>query len=71
MSVYNKKEITSDHIDIGRICTALPISTILMTDKKRKNEILELKLDKKYSTKIFSGTDEDLNNLIYELDKLK
>lgn len=70
LSVYNKKEITSDHIDIGRICTALPISTILMTDKKRKNEILELKLDEKYSVKIFSGTEEDLNSLLLELDKL-
>lgn len=70
LSVYNKKEITSDHIDIGRICTALPISTILMTDKKRKNEILELKLNEKYSTKIISGTEDDLNSLIAELNKI-
>ena len=68
LSVYNKKEIPSDHIDIGRICTALPISTILLTDKKRKYEILELQLDKKYSTKIFSGTQEDLNDFLTELN---
>lgn len=70
MSIYNKKELPSDQIDIGRICTALPISSILLTDKKRKSEVLELKLDKKYDTKVLSGTNEDLENFLEELKKI-
>lgn len=70
MSVYSKKEYSNDHIDIMRISTGLPISDILLTDKKRKAELIESELCKKYKTKIFSGTKSDLNELINELNKI-
>lgn len=70
ISIYGKKETPSDQIDIGRICTALPISSLLFTDKKRKSELLELELDKKYNTKVFSGTNEDLESFLEELKKI-
>lgn len=71
ISVYNKKENVNDQIDIMRISTGLPISDIFLTDKQRKNEIIELELDKKYDTTVFSGTKKDLEKLIAELEKIK
>lgn len=68
MSVYSKKETPGDHIDLMRIATGLPIADILFTDKKRKNEILELELDKKYKTKVFSGTKKDLEDFLEEIN---
>jgi hypothetical protein len=53
VAVENKIELPSDHIDFMRISTGLPVSDILLTDKKRKFEILTLELDKKYKTKEF------------------
>lgn len=70
MSVYSKKETPGDHIDLMRIATGLPIAEILFTDKKRKNEIQELKLDEKYKTKVFSGMQKDLEECLEELSKL-
>ena len=52
-----------------RIINGLPISDIFLTDKKRKNEILEYELDVKYGTKIYSGVKQDLIELIKELKK--
>lgn len=69
ISVYSKKETPSDHIDLTRIATGLPIADILFTDKKRKSEILELELDKKYNTKVFTGKQEDLEECLTELSK--
>lgn len=68
-SVNQKKEIASDHIDIGRIAIGLPISEIFLTDRRRKNEIEQLGLDKKYSTKVFTGTYDDLTTLTKELER--
>ena len=53
-----------------RIASGLPISDILLTDKQRKNEIVELGLHEKYCTKIYNGTKRDLEELIFELEKL-
>ncbi len=71
MSIYSKKEHSNDHIDLMRISTGLPISDILLTDKKRKAELIESELGKKYKTKIFAGTKSDLEELIIELNKIK
>ncbi|MCW3789381.1 hypothetical protein [Plebeiibacterium sediminum] len=68
ISLYNKKETVNDQIDIMRIATGLPLANILFADKQRKREILELGLDIKYGTKIFSGTKSDLEKLIAELE---
>ncbi|WP_299465472.1 hypothetical protein [uncultured Microscilla sp.] len=60
LAIDSKKETSGDQMDISRIATGLPISEILLTDKKRKSELIEFGLDKKYGTKIFSGTKQDL-----------
>ncbi|MBS1656362.1 MAG: hypothetical protein JSU05_16025, partial [Bacteroidetes bacterium] len=70
VAVENKKELPSDQIDYMRISTGLPASDIFLTDKKRKYEILTLELDKKYKTKVFCGTEEDLLAFKIELEQI-
>jgi len=70
MNLHSKKDTSNDQIDIARISTSLEFSDIMLTDKKRKHEILELKLDESYNTKVFSGIKSDLNNLTLTLEKL-
>lgn len=59
-AIQQKKEIESDHIDFMRLSTGLSSSDILFTDKRRKNEVITLKLDEKYNCKVFSGIEKDL-----------
>lgn len=59
-AIQQKKEIESDHIDFMRLSTGLPSSDILFTDKRRKNEVITLKLDEKYNCKVFAGIEKDL-----------
>lgn len=59
-AVQHKKEQESDHFDFIRLASGLPPSDFLFTDKRRKNELLLLGLDKKYNCKVFSGTKNDL-----------
>ncbi|WP_161627179.1 hypothetical protein [Flavobacterium subsaxonicum] len=61
-AIQQKKEQESDHIDFIRLAVGLPPSDILFTDKRRKAEIVELGLDKKYKCHVFSGTPEDLKS---------
>jgi hypothetical protein len=68
IAVNNKKETVNDHVDIMKISSGLPISDIFLTDSQRKFEILELGLDKKYKTKVYSGINSDLEMLIFELN---
>ena len=70
IAVENKIEKSSDQIDYMRISTGLPVSDILLTDKKRKFEILFLGLDKKYNTKVLCGTESDLQQFKEELNKI-
>lgn len=67
LAYYGKKENSNDQIDIMRAATGLPFSDYFFCDKKRKHELLELKLPEKYNTKIFSGTEEDLKSFLEEL----
>ncbi len=60
ITVKKKQEIVSDHIDVMRISNGLVIADILFTDKKRKYEIQELKLDKEYKSRIYCGVESDL-----------
>lgn len=60
---YGKKEDKNDQIDIMRISNGFSISDIFLTDKKRKHEINELGFPKKYNTKVYSGTQNDLEYL--------
>lgn len=70
LAVKGKQENSGDHIDIMRISSYLFSSDIFFTDKKRKHEISELELDKKYNTKVFSGTETDLKDFISVLKNL-
>ncbi|WP_282088654.1 hypothetical protein [Aquimarina algiphila] len=70
LTVKNKQENTGDHIDIMRISSYLFSSDIFFTDKKRKYEICDLGLDKKYNTKVFSGVKNDLIEVIGLLKKM-
>lgn len=70
IAVKNKQENTGDHIDLMRVSSGLFTSDILFTDRKRKYEICALELDKKYNTKVFSGVDSDLIEVINLLKKM-
>lgn len=70
-SVKKKKLTANDEIDNLRIACGLPISDILITDKKRKAEIIELGFETKYDCKILSGITEDLTKFEEYLNKLK
>lgn len=60
LAVKNKQENVGDYIDISRISNYLFSTDIFFTDKKRKYEICELGLDKKYNTLVLSGVENDL-----------
>lgn len=69
--VYKKlSSTTNDLIDFKRISIGLPESDFLLIDRQRKSEIIELKLDKEYNCKIFSGREKDLKSLKSELLEL-
>lgn len=70
LAVKGKQENSGDHIDIMRISSYLFSTDIFFTDKKRKHEIQELELDKKYNTSVFSGTENDLKEFIEVLKSL-
>jgi hypothetical protein len=67
-SITHKKHTANDAIDMSRIGTAIQISDIMLLDKERKNQLAETNLDKKYSTRIYSGTVSDLDDLISLLE---
>lgn len=71
ISVNNKKTMPNDFIDLMRISTGFSISDIFLTDKQRKNEIIELKFPEKYNTRVYSGTKSDLDLIIADLEKIK
>ena len=49
------KDFLNDLVDLNRITVGLPICDIIICDNVWKNRIVELKLDVKYGTKVFSG----------------
>lgn len=69
-SIMDKGINSGDEIDNTRISIGLPASDILFTDKKRKSEIKELKLHKKYNCLTLSGIEKDLKEFTRELKKL-
>jgi len=71
IAVHSKQENTGDHIDLMRISNYLFSCDIFFTDKKRKHEILDLGLDKRYNTKVFSGVKKDLIEVIDLLKTIK
>ena len=65
--IYSKKVKVNDEVDISRISVGLPISNVMLTDRKRKSELIKLKFDQKYNCKIISGQKSDLEEYIYYL----
>lgn len=69
-AIQHKKEQESDHIDFMRIATGMTVSDIIFTDKRRKFEIIELGLDKKYNCTVLAGIEEDLIGFKKSLNQL-
>ncbi|MEQ9217926.1 MAG: hypothetical protein RLO17_07790 [Cyclobacteriaceae bacterium] len=70
ISVKGKKETSSDQLDISRVASGIQLSNIHLTDKKRKSELLELGLDKKYNTAILSGIPSDQDRFVDLLQRI-
>ncbi|MDP3900069.1 MAG: hypothetical protein Q8Q23_03235 [bacterium] len=60
--------VHGDCRDVRSLSLILPYASLIITDKAMKGAIQQLKLDKKYDTKIFSLNDFD--NITKELDKM-
>ncbi|NCU05123.1 MAG: hypothetical protein GXC73_14175 [Chitinophagaceae bacterium] len=60
MMVKQQAEKVNDHVDIIRLCTALPFCDIVLTDKMRRYDITTMQLDAEFKTEIYSGTKEQL-----------
>lgn len=69
-AIEHKNEQGSDQIDFMRISCGLPVSDILFTDKRRKNEIIKTGLDQKYHCRVYCGSDADLRDFRDFLDGL-
>lgn len=63
-SVNFKVHTSNDSIDVSRIASAIQVSDILFLDKVKKNEIIQTGLAAKYNTHVFSGSRDDLNELL-------
>lgn len=70
ITVKQKTESVNDHIDIMRISNGLVVADILFTDKKRKHEIQDLKLDKKYKSIVYCGVESDLFEFKNYIEKI-
>lgn len=64
----NSKIQSGDAMDIKQLSAIIPYSDYVVTDKKMKNRLVKLGIDKKYGTKIFYIG--DLEELIEILDSL-
>ena len=58
----------TDYQDINSIAAILPYASLMITDKAMRGNIEQLKLNKKYDTKVFSLN--NYNQIILELEKL-
>lgn len=68
-AVNGSKMDFNDQIDIDRISIGLPYSDYLFCDFKHKKEILQLQLDKKYNTQIFTAKTDDLESFLDIISK--
>ncbi|MCR8843432.1 hypothetical protein NQ117_07030 [Paenibacillus sp. SC116] len=60
--------VSGDSMDVEHISTVLPYSDIIVTDRKMKNRIVQLGLDKKYEARVFCLN--DIENILSEIEKL-
>lgn len=63
-SINRRKLEFNDQIDIDRISIGLPYCDYLFCDYKHKNEILQLQLNEKFNTEIFTAKQEDLESFL-------
>lgn len=68
-AVNGSKMDFNDQIDIDRISIGLPYSDYLFCDFKHKKEILQLQLDKKYNTQVFTAKTDDLESFLDIISK--
>ena len=68
MLFSDRKFKKSDYMDISNACHFLPFCNVFLTDKHIANCMIELGLDRKYNTSIFSST--NIDELIYKLEHL-
>lgn len=59
---------SGDSMDVLQLSAVIPYCDYVITDKKMKNRIVDLGIDKKYNTKIFCM--KDFENLMDELESL-
>src|SRR5215813_9620777 len=58
---YNEREVqTGDMTDMKILSNLLPYWHVMTTDKFMKELVRILKLDERFGTRVFSGTDEDI-----------
>jgi len=60
IALKQQKETSNDHIDIMRLCTAIPFSDIILTDKSKAFDIKTLKLDIEFNFDVYSGSRKDI-----------
>lgn len=59
---------SGDSMDVEHVSTVIPYCDFVVTDRKMKNRIIHLGIDKQYNTKVFCLKETD--DLIKELEKL-
>lgn len=62
-SVKNQKETAADHLDILRLCVAVPFADVVVTDKSKVFDLQTLGFDKKFQTELFSGSAKEIKRL--------
>ncbi|MBL0315732.1 MAG: hypothetical protein IPP69_08120 [Flavobacteriales bacterium] len=62
-SVKNQKETAADHLDILRLCVAIPFADVVVTDKSKVFDLQTLGFDEKFQTELFSGSTKDIERL--------
>lgn len=70
LSLKQQKEKPNDHIDIMRLCTAIPFADIILTDKSKEYDIKTIGLDTEFKTEIFSGTFEGVMKFKEKLSQI-
>lgn len=70
LAVKHQKETANDHLDIVRLCCAVPFADIVLTDKSKVYDIKSIGLDSDFNTEIFSGIKADLENFKKRLEQI-
>jgi len=69
-AIKQKKELVNDHIDIVRLCSAIPFCDLIVTDKSKMHDIQMLGLHDDFKTEIFSGSNSGLLSFEKRIEQL-